>query len=185
MVKCKRVMRVMRRLQDFRRLKCDDTGFSQLYALILIKKLSLDTNPHIRAVQSRHLRDYEHGALARCASCQSERCARFKHDRNPRCATRCSSALEINDVAHQAPHGDHNAARSTNFCVYSFSVRPHTSKIMVRIYRAEFFTQPRLTTTSVPVRFARHEARAMPSRRWVQQTSSRTIRPEPRIYWPE
>jgi hypothetical protein len=31
-----------------------------------------------------------------------------------------------------------NAARSTNFCVYSFSVSPHASKIMVRIYRAEF-----------------------------------------------
>jgi hypothetical protein len=28
--------------------------------------------------------------------------------------------------------------RSTNFCVYSFSVRPHASKIMVRFYRAEF-----------------------------------------------
>jgi hypothetical protein len=31
-----------------------------------------------------------------------------------------------------------NAVRSTNFCVYSFSVRPHASKIMVRFYRAEF-----------------------------------------------
>jgi hypothetical protein len=31
-----------------------------------------------------------------------------------------------------------NAVRSTNFCVYSFSVRPHASKIMVRIHRAEF-----------------------------------------------
>jgi len=28
--------------------------------------------------------------------------------------------------------------RRTNFCVYSFSVRPDASKIMVRIYRAEF-----------------------------------------------
>jgi hypothetical protein len=28
--------------------------------------------------------------------------------------------------------------RSTNFCAYSFSVRPHASKIVVRFYRAEF-----------------------------------------------
>jgi hypothetical protein len=28
--------------------------------------------------------------------------------------------------------------RRTNFCVYSFCVRPHASKIVVRIYREEF-----------------------------------------------
>jgi hypothetical protein len=30
-----------------------------------------------------------------------------------------------------------NAVGTTNFCVYSFSVRLHTSKIMVRFYRTE------------------------------------------------
>lgn len=40
----------------FRRLKCGDTGFYQLYALILIKNYQLVANPHVRAVQSWHLR---------------------------------------------------------------------------------------------------------------------------------
>jgi hypothetical protein len=31
-----------------------------------------------------------------------------------------------------------NAVLTTNFCDYSFSTRPHASKITVRFYRAEF-----------------------------------------------
>jgi hypothetical protein len=78
--------------------------------------------------------------------------------------------LEINDVAHQAPHGDRNAVRLRLFVLRAPThLKNHGAHLPRRVFHT---AQPRLTTTSVPVRFARHEAGATPSRRRVQQTGS-------------